>query len=432
MPWIKIPYYFGIVGCVSIIAWFVAMYMLVRNWRAADRTRRYWQALAFAIAGLLFAEWNTNNVVLIRQEQTLAIESAEARAERMEAQAAAEANGSTTGKVDLVVADANAQTNEVPAYRERGKVAREGGKEVGDKMLEKATEVDAHEVSVYREMSELDVSRANRYDEHNRFLAGLAYWLCLLAVLIDYLSRFNKTVGACYPLPISSRVLDDFCPKTSSVRVRRATPEAIRNFLERAVRKRETFIYFGEDNPWETPPGDDARATGVPQQSSCLPRLWIPDPRPWALETLAVGMKAIHCDRTSALDATRESLRVRDLRCVSLPILTYPSTEPDIDRQFLFESAWFSRYAVVVLDQEEASAWIDELRTFLGARLRVLAHARRTVNIVWNFKTVIPEEVLHDVLFLCGETNYKFLMMGERDLSPTVAERFEETIEVMQ
>lgn len=424
MPWLKIPYYFGIVGCISIVAWFVAIYMLPRNWRAVDRTRRYWQALAFAIVGLLFAEWNTNNIVSIRQEQTKALESAEARAERLEAQQAAEADGSITNMMDVADVEASSGTNKIPAYRQRGKVEREDGKEVGDKVLGKAAEVEAHEVSVYREMSELDVSRANRYDEHNRFLSGLAMWLSLLAVLVDYLARFNKTFRTCYPLPIASRVVDDFCPKTHSVYVKRAGEHAICDYLERVVRKGENFIYFGPGNPWRPSAGDDA-------SSAVLPRLWVPDPRPWALETLIAGMRAIHCDRTDGLESCRAGLRRRDLKCCHLPMLAYPNADPDLDRQFLFESAWFSRYGVVVTDQEDAPAWINQLRTFLGARLRVLARARRTVHIVWNFEAAIPEDTLHDLLFHCEETNYKFVLVGERELSVEALQRFEEMFEEM-
>lgn len=448
IPWLKIPYYFGVVGCLSIVAWFVGFYMIPRHWRSVDRTLRYWQALGFAVVGLLLASWNYDIVARIRIEQKADLEAAEQRMERLEAEEAAqekaEADGASTGTVAVAEAEADAEpdaeatdpaadTNNIPAYRRQGIVEREGGKAVGDRTLEKAAEVEDHEKSVFREMPEIDVSRANRYARQNNNLAWMTYLLAMALVIVDYLSRFNRTLGCYYPLSIADRSTDENYPKTLSVRLKHADIEGLRDYLERVVRKGEGFVYFGPDSPWRAVNEDASKST-------VLKRTPVEDPRFWLVLAVLIGTVAVlplNWLRTPGVYLKAFVIAWVVYICLlrsrwRLPLLAYPPGELKMSRQFLLETSWFDRYGIIVLEPDSASDWIERLRNFLAARMRVLARARRTIHIVWNYDSPIPDETLQDVLFLCGETNYKFVLVGDHRISDAAEERFEETIERME
>ena len=52
------------------------------------------------------------------------------------------------------------------------------------------------------------------------------------------------------PLPLPGWLVDTFSPKTSSVCFVGGGRDALTAYMERAVRKGETFLYFGNEDPW--------------------------------------------------------------------------------------------------------------------------------------------------------------------------------------
>jgi len=84
------------------------------------------------------------------------------------------------------------------------------------------------------------------------------------------------------------------------------------------------------------------------------------------------------------------------------------------DREFFMESAWFGRLCASFTDEHEASEMLYELRSFLKARRFVLARARRTVNVVWDFPE-LPERVDQEQLqSLCRQANFRFIRVCEQ------------------
>lgn len=446
---IKLWTYFGIIGYASIIAWLVVLIMLVRNWRRDDRTRLYYRAFGIAILAVLLASWNQSNVKAIGVDQSKEIDSQRKRGERVDAAATAaeeaeaagdESGAAETGRVDVAVATNTppAATNDVPAYKRDGKVEREDGKISRDAMLDDAAQVDKEKRSLERTMTELERFRANNCNKYNMVFTWAAFWLSLVGLVVDYFSRFNTTFRAYYPLPVSGRLVDYFCPKAHHVRVRRASPDALRDYIERAVRKGETFIYFGERSPWasgEAEAGADPAFAGgmarlTPDREQIrLPRLWVPDPRPWLLDTTIAGMRKIEFDRIQGLTSLRERLVSRDYHGIYLPLLQFPRHSDAISVNFAIESTWFGRHGVVVEGADLARRWITELHAFLQTRVQVLASVRRTVNVIWHLDAQIPDHDLRELLFYCDETNFRLVLIGPHDPSPYVADRFDEAVD---
>lgn len=452
---IKLWYYFGIIGYASLFAWMVAGAVMFRNLRGPDRTKRFWQAFAIAALGLLLANWNSSNIFAIQPDMSDQLKAQEERKERMEQHAAglaaAEAEGGDTAsggtsQVETVsstnVAESASGTNNVPLYRRGGKVERAEGKKIEDKMLEKAAEVTREDQIATRKMKPLDVWWANRYNVMNLFFARLTLWMTLIAAVADYLLRFNSTRNVYCPLPLASvpfvgPVVDSFCPKNLSVQVRQGGKDAVRSYLERAFQKGEGFIYFGAESPWPRTNGEStgtrpgrylARVTPDSDQLS-LARLHIRDIRPWLLALSIKGLREVHPERVTLAESALNNLVPHDADLWQRPILHFPARSGDIHTNFALESTWFGRYSLVVGDADLAGQWLDDLRRFLDTRVQVLARARRTVNVVWDLDRPIPEATLKDLLFLCGETNYKFLLIGEHALSAEMEARFEERLD---
>jgi hypothetical protein len=458
---IKLWHYFGIIGYASIIAWIVAAAVMFRNLNGPDRTRRFWQAFAIAAFGLLLANWNSVIIFAIQPDMTAELKSQEERKERMEKHAeelaAAEGEDGETGETGETGSASTSQpvtvsatnvaahatgTNDVPLYRRTGKVERSEGKKIKDKALERGAEVEKEERVATRKMKPLALWWANRYNVMNLFFARLTFWATLIAVLCDYLVRFNSTRDSYCPMPItylpfSRWIIDAICQKTLSVRVQHAGKETICAYLERAFVKGESFIYFGETSPWPRINGGAPAArpgrylTRVCPDSDKLsvPRLRVQDPRPWLLDLSVKGLREVGSDHVAAVESCLEKIRPFDARLWSRPILHFPDRSADIHPNFAFESAWFGRYPLVVNDAELAGKWLEDLTQFLDTRVQVLASARRTVNVVWDLDQPIPEDRLKELLFLCSETNYKFLLIGKHRLSEGMEERFEEKLD---
>ena len=269
------------------------------------------------------------------------------------------------------------------AYRERGKREREAGK---TRKLDEIEELQAvGEQMSARAMPEADVIRADRLDRLNLFFARITPWLALLCVAYDYLSRFNRTTGYLAPLPVACRLVDSLFPKTHVVRVPASQTGHLRRHLEDVVRKGETFLYFGDADPWDEPQ---------------LHRLWI------------------------------SHYRIGHHRFWPLAKLSYDSPETMADSTFILDGAWFGRYCFVVTDAALARDLVEAMTAYLQSRRVPRAAAWRTVHVVWAFDEPLPDDVLAELASLCRETNFKLVVALPEAPGEEPAPPFEERIDL--
>lgn len=278
----------------------------------------------------------------------------------------------------------------IPAYKLKGKIERnaddipvdEEGEENAprdeEEMKERESDFATTVEELAREMEQDDVFRAQRWDRMNLFTVRSMFLVAVVFIVIDYLRRFNRTIDPVLPLPIASRFVDAMFPKTHSVYLRDEDSHTATHYLERAVAKGETFVYFGESDPWE---------------ADSLPRVRVFGRVLWGLR----------------------KMRFNDNQQV-------PSSE------FVLESVWFDRYAFTVVGEEFAAECVRDLAEFLRMRTVPDATVGRSVNVVWDFETPISSNVLEDLTFLCRKTNFKLLVSSPHIAADDVERCFEEVV----
>ncbi len=391
----KLYLYFGITGIASILAWAVALGLFLYFARQAQRTKFYWIGAALAIGGLLLANINSHFIGQIEVDRSAEIAAGIERQRQLRATLAEDAKSkaanvrfaedSPTDALDMAGLrnasqldkyEAAAAEEEKYAYRRRGKQQRAVSTvtETGMGVVANAPTVDAKQA---RTMLEPDFINANRLDRFNLLFARFAFWLALALVSFDYLSRFNLTRGHLWPLPISGHYLDNLWPKHLTTWFRSADGDDWRDYLENVVRKGENFILCAPTDPWP-----DAAA---------LPRLTFRDWAWWPRWKLV-------CD----------------------------SADKRHDDEFLFESAWFQRYGVLITDRQRAETALGRFLDLLELRHRTAARARQTVHLVWAFDTPPPATTVEALLKLCPPANIKLVFTTPG--VPVPAERFAETL----
>lgn len=291
----RIYHYFGITGISSILFWMAALLLLVAYVRLPlVRTKKFSMALGLAAAGFFLSELNSGNISAIMVDRSKEIEEArasQAERERLEGEVEGNESGKKKGNAgalsDINMGDedkeptseentgraardkqiegegegekqsiyekAAAGEEAVPLYKLRGKQQRAESKAEENTEIRKAAAAGddqqsglggAQQVVL---MPEADKILADKLDMLNLFVAKWILVLALGMVVWDYLSRFNETFDAVLPLPIAGPWLDRLYPKKHIVLAKRPTPEELRDFLLKVVRKGETFIYLGQD-----------------------------------------------------------------------------------------------------------------------------------------------------------------------------------------
>jgi len=278
-------------------------------------------------------------------------------------------------------AGTEAEAGAVPAYRQGGKVEREGGRSVGDTTIQRlATDVEAEAAARRgKRLKPADLRRALAISDFNRGLARVLFLVTVTVVVVDYLRRFNRTFDRLFPLPLAGRTIDAIAPKSYSVYLRTEAQDdaVLPGYLARAVAKGETFLLFGGRDPW---PG-----------AGSLPRV-------------------------SVLGATLAGL---DKRVVG----------PDADRpesEYLLESLWFDRACFVVEGQPQAKRVLAALVNHLQHRAVPRARVRRAVSVVWASDPAPPPEVLDDLSYLCRVTNFRLMVVAPHPLPGELRRYFEE------
>jgi len=200
----------------------------------------------------------------------------------------------------------------------------------------------------------------------------------LLMAAAEYLRRFNGTFDSILPLPISGRAVDAIWPKTHSVLIADCAI-TVADYLAAVVRKGESFILLAGEDPWPT----RSRLARLP----LFGRLW--------------PMRKI---------AGRAG-------------------EPACDPGLVLESAWYGRYSFVILAdgwKGPAAATLGAIMDMLQLRLHTHAKARRTVHLLWALPDAPPADTVDELIFLCRETNVKFVAVTDAP-ARWPAEAFEET-----
>ena len=331
---VRLYSYFGIVGCASIVAWAGALGLLATQAVFGafaphrHRPRAYLAVLGLAAAGFILAQINSNRVSAVPLD---------------------------SGGQPVVAQPVEELQSEagVPAYMQMGKQHRDGGSA--------APAVTPAEQKPVRTYQEAQLLEANQLDRWNLLITRGTLLLALLGLVADYLARFNRTTGNSYPLPIAGPWLDRLAPKSRTLLAGQLDLKA---YLETAVRRGETFLYFGAADPWPAP---------------ALPRLG----KYWPLAKLVYGKPA--------------------------------------DGEFYFNAVWFNRYCIVI-PAGDALAVLPQLQLFLEWRTFTKAAARQTVHVVWDLPTAPPEPLLQNLIALCGETNFRFVLKS----APTKLDVFEE------
>ncbi|NLE67724.1 MAG: hypothetical protein GX608_09905 [Lentisphaerae bacterium] len=476
--------YFGWIGIASILLWMLSALIALNYAGHPFRNTYFARALAVLFAAWLFALANSGNVDRIEVDQTAELRALEERRKteiQQLQERAAKVRYAEDDKLDALdlagIQNASSLSVYERALLSKGiKPRKAGAKKSGGKPEEELTLAGAEEVSAFDESADEGVKRlpmnevlaAASLDSMNRWAIRIIAILILLAMLHDYLRRFNQTASAPFPLPIGSQALDALFPKAHSTALRAREPGLVRDFLALVTRKGEPFIYFGA-----------ADIVGT----QALPRLYLPffefprllanafstrrvgSPKACALKKkimrwLAVPFAAIgillrfaggfllrgfhallrilpswarqsnHATRRLKHHATIASSRLRVFArnlargFVSefpMPVISLAPGQSTVSETFVFESAWFRRYSFVVQGFEEARSHIAFLHDFLDARFHPNAAARHTVNIVWDHDADMPDASLRDLALLARESNFKLVVFARESRIPNLA-----------
>lgn len=379
--------YFGVVGIASILAWLGAVVLLAAGVRRGNRTKLCRMAMVMAVAGLLLAKINSHYVSAIEVDRAEEYAKATERQKELRRELdqqretraakirfaedtpvdALDMAGVSTSQTAVVGVPTDPVDPAKFAYRQRGKQARTvaaGAAATGVVAPETGHSAGPSvKTRQVRQLPERDVIQANRLDRVNLFCARLGFWFALLLLVVDYLVRFNRTFGYLYPLPIANSLIDSVWPKRYTVAASGLALDARRKYLEDVLRKGETFVYFGEADLWP-----DLRS---------LPR--------WRFRQWRAGL--------------RGKVVVGEGRVA-------------VDDEFVFESAWFHRYAFVVVGIAEAARRLVVFTAYLEGRHATRARACRTVHLVWACAVPPDAAVLARLVSLCPETNFKLMVTG--------------------
>ncbi len=406
-------------GPMAAVIWAGLAGAVAAGWRHVPRSALCAAVAGWALLGVVLAGINSDAVSEIevdRTEQLLAARRRQAklRAERIQKIKSTAADihfpedtaadrldlaGKTTTQAALLAAD-RATTRaaaDVPEYKKRGKRSRDAGRKAGGGDFADLEGAVAGGVRAGRMMKAWDVIRANRLDRVNLFAVRYGLLVALLMLATDYLSRFNRTFGALLPVPVAGRLVDALFAKTHAVLVESADDDALRAYLQTAIRKGETFVYFGPADPWRDVEGPTGGVNLPAMLSGLLRRRGQGPPGPCRLPLGLLPVTKVVCGAAGACGSG-----------------------------FLFESAWFGRYCFVVEGAESARRVLPDLLAHLRARHRSGASAGRTVHLVWHLHEPPNPELLPELVRLCKETNFKLLLFSPAAPRARDAFHFEE------
>jgi hypothetical protein len=399
--WKHTPHYFiGTHGVTAVILTALSMFWLIRYARRPERSVFYGRAILATAAAVVLAAWTWHDIgnhvevdrsleadvtrafvkkVKEREAKTIKDRVKDIRfaedsdADMAHVQEAGEKAESQKDDIDKAL-DAAAKAHEEAAsadlayeneadhaYRKTGKVRRERATNVVATVDSGAAAVEVKQESPWRVMVIRDKVRSFQYGNLLRMACWLGFWVALGCALLDYLSRFNKVFDYFFPLPLSLLWLDRILPKPLTAYCRTVSRDRVPVFLEDLVRKGETFLYFGERDPF---------------------------PDRTALFRFSFG-------RFHAFPVAK--FVCSDARAWNGP-------------EFLLESGWYNRGCFVAEGAGVVRRMEAEFLEFLTLRQRTRASARQTVNLVWDLPETPPPGLLKEMLFCGRHTNQRVVV----------------------
>ncbi len=349
-------------GVRALIVWVAALAVLLFGSFIRARPKAYLLALALVVAAAFCARRNLDTwFASIRLDRTDEINAALASRAPQEGLATV-VRFAEDDPEDRVEGGVTRTAPAVPAWREGGPKARGGGvltNAVAEAAADDGTAADpaaGGEAVIYMKGDQLSLVR--QLERGNRLAIRVLTLLIALAILYDYVTAFNSVRSTRFALPLSGALIDSLSAKSRALMIRpdvgrRWRPEP---FLERAVRKGENVVYFGQKPVWE------GRAT--------LPRL---------------------------------SLFGLPLRRV--PLLRYGAPGQPTGSEFAFDAAWFGRYVVTVIGDAPCRAMLEDFVDILHERRRSGARARRTLVLAWDRDETLEKPFLVTLAKLADEAN---------------------------
>lgn len=392
--------YAGLVGLISVITWIAAwvvtaIYAGAKKLRLANVSR---VALVLALTAFFSAKMASHVISEIEVARTPPPEDPE-RAKTLETMKNRAANvrfaeDSATDRLDIGGASshelqvAGVATTQSADWRSAlVKQKRDAGMSKSASPTEATATQPAESgeapVKPPRTLPEAEVLRANRLDDINLFITRLTLIVAIVLVLIDYLRRFNQTFTRVLPLPIASPLLDEFFPKSHLIAVARKPgqtgPGAIKAFLEKALLKRENFLYMGASDPWSN--------------QDTLPRLLV----------------------------QQKTIRIDKLICDESVSNTF--------RGFALEAVWHGQACVVCPSEASSLTMLEFAASVLGDKNLNIEPALRTVNVVWDFEAAPPDELLQQLARACPASNFRLFVVSAAPAQPKL---FTETYSAAQ
>ena len=380
--------YFGFVGVASVLLWLAAWALIIAyavRWRKMAVGRA---VLALAVGAWILAGISSAAVGRIQvdptkaaapkaedPEKTKAVEALKRRAAGIQFAEdsktdALDLGGAGSSELHAVVGKGAGAEAPVEDYRSRGKQKREVGKSRED-ASEGSGNATTEPAPVVEEsarfLPEVDVNRANKWDRINLSLVRFTLIAAVVLVVIDYFRRFNRAFEPLEPLPLAGAAIDAVFPKSRVVCLREGAGDgAVKRFLERTVKKGETFVYLGPGDPW-------------PEQAT-LPRL------KWRFGLAKPG---------------------------GLDKLTCGATPEEGGREFALDAAWFNRACVTTTDAAAAEGMFDHVvRSLNGSRSREAA--RKTVNLVARLATPPSAATLAGIAQQCRARNVRIVVVSSQ------------------
>jgi len=410
----KLWLYFGVIGIASIVAWVAALIIFMRYLFHPSRTAMYRIGMGLVAIAWVFGIWNSANVDLIREDEDSAGSAAQLEQERLREQArdileeqAARirfAEDTDDDRLDLGGVDTSINSNiyelaaagkdveaeeeeDVPAWKRGGPRTRDASKKqdapdadiaagTGAGGDEQYAGTESDEDPNIRKLPAGDVVRANLTDRLNRSAIRYMLLIGLIALGFDYLVRFNSTFASVLPLPIASRLVDAVAEKSHSVYLQTGDSDVMRRYLFTAVRKGESFVYFGHNDP--------------------------------------IGSDPLH------------RLGIGPLRLCKLPKMVYEPKGKDFDSKTVFDLVWHGRSCAVVIGPDDSAVLLDEVMDMLQIRRVPKATAWRSVSLVWDMGDLIPEESLSELVWLSEKANLRLVLVSPQPLSQELADLFDE------
>jgi hypothetical protein len=343
-------------GIQTLAAWAAVALVLLAS-RKDPRMKSYRLLLGFSIAGIILASLTARQIDGLEIDLS---EELEARQEMVETETAEAPSG--LDDVAIPMPDEKsiyekAAEEEVPLYKQAGKKTRAEGMQQETELTAAAKTVEgetmADRVTVPEDEKYLAVAAAN----WNIVGARLTFLTVVLVLIVDYLRRFNNTFSFLYPVPIAGRLPDHFGSKSHTVALATKEQELVTGLLAAVVRKGETFLYFG-------------------------PALKLGD-------TLS---------------------RLRFAACgIDFPVHHYDDEKAPSSSEFVFESAWFGRYASCVSGDTLTAQLLDDLIAFLESRSPSQARTRRVLNIVVAAEIAITDAQRNTLAKHCEEMNLRLI-----------------------